>query len=263
MQAAVDRLRRLHHRFERLQVTCSSGRDTLLTVGVPPEKIVTLPEGIDTRMFYPPSPEERLAARAELGISPDARVVGCFQKDGEGWDEGTSPKLIKGPDVLVDCLIRLHAVHPVHAIIPGPSRGYVKDALTRAGIPHVAPGLVPRARLPRLYHALDLYISPSRDEGGPAGLLEAMASAVPVVSSRAGMAPDLIQHGLNGFLADVGDARGLADSAAEVFESDARRLAVGSLGRAAVEPLDWSVLAPQYAAALYAGSASDAHLHSH
>jgi hypothetical protein len=72
----------------------------------------------------------------------------------------------------------------------------------------------------------------------------------------------LIQHGVNGFLAEIGDARGLADSAAEILESDVKRLAVGSLGRLAVEPLDWSLLAPQYAAALYAMPASDAHLHS-
>ena len=178
MQAAIGRLRTVHHRFERLQVTCSIARETLLAIGVPAEKIVTLPEGVSLSTFRPPNPGAREQARRALGLPEPSLVVGCFQKDGEGWEAGDVPKTIKGPDTLVEALIRVHAERPIVALLPGPARGYVTRRLSEAGVPFCAPGFVSRAALPSLYHALDVYVSPSRDEGGPAGMLEAMASGL-------------------------------------------------------------------------------------
>jgi glycosyltransferase involved in cell wall biosynthesis len=251
MQAAIGRLRTLHRRFDRLQVTCSIGRDTLLAVGVPPEKIVTLPEGVNLATFRPADESGRSAVRRELAIAEDTMVVGCFQKDGEGWERGDLPKTVKGPDVFVDALVRLHARRPVTALIPGPARGYVAGRLASAGIPFCAPGLVPRAALPRLYHALDLYVSPSRDEGGPAGLLEAMASGIPVVSTRAGMAVDLIESGANGVLVDVNDDEGLARAAADLIASPQARRAMAGRALSTIAQYDWSVLVPRYVRDLY------------
>jgi glycosyltransferase involved in cell wall biosynthesis len=253
MQAALRRLRALHPRFTRVQVTCSSGRQTLEAVGVPPEKIVTLPVGVDLRVFAPVlDGASRSAARQALEAADGVTVIGCFQKDGTGWGEGGEPKLIKGPDILVDALALLHARYPIHVLIPGPARGYVKRRLKEAGIPFSAPGLVPRKELPRLYHALDLYMSPSRDEGGPAGALEAMASGVPIVSSRSGMPADLIDSGVNGLLVNVGDAEALASAAATLIEHPERRSALAERGLASIRPYDWPQVAARYAKELYA-----------
>lgn len=253
MLAALERLRQLHPRFDRLQVTCSSARDTLLQVGVPPEKIVTLPEGVSLDRFHPALDDrDRGTVRAELGIPHDAFVVGCFQKDGEGWGDGSVPKLVKGPDVLVATLVGLHGRRPLHALLPGPARGYVTARLAAARIPTCAPGFMPAAAMPRLYHALDAYVSPSRDEGGPAGVLEAMASGVPVVSTRTGMAVDLIEHGISGFVADIDNPDMLAESLARLSDDGDARRAIGERGRRRVAPLDWPVLARRYATDLYA-----------
>ena len=253
MQTALARLRAQHHRFSRLQVTCSSGRQTLEALGVPPDKIVMLPVGVDLRAFRPPDDETaRSAARRALGVSAATTVIGCFQKDGNGWQQGAEPKLIKGPDILVDALAQLHARYPIHALMPGPARGYVTSRLAAAGVPFSAPGMVPREELPRLYHALDLYLSPSRDEGGPAGALEAMASGVPVVSSRTGIPADLIEPGVNGVLVGVGDADALASAAAALIESPARRATIAAAALASIQPYDWRILAARYAAELYA-----------
>ena len=56
---------------------------------------------------------------------------------------------------------------------------------------------------PRYYGAMDVFVSPSRLEGGPIPLLEAMMANVVPVCSRTGFGPDLIDHGINGFLFDV------------------------------------------------------------
>jgi glycosyltransferase involved in cell wall biosynthesis len=253
IQAALRRLRLQHERFTRFQVTCSSGRETLEALGVPSEKIVMLPVGIDLRTFRPPlDSASRAAARRALEVRAGTAVIGCFQKDGNGWNEGAEPKLIKGPDVLVDALVLLHARHPIHVVVPGPARGYVTSRLKAAGVPLSAPGMVSRQELPRLYHALDLYLSPSRDEGGPAGVLEAMASGVPVASTRAGIPTDLIEAGVNGLLVSVGDAEGLASAAAELIEGPELRASLAAGGLRSIQSYDWRILAERYAAELYA-----------
>ena len=48
--------------------------------------------------------KSRQDARKRLGIPQTAVVIGSFQKDGNGWGEGKEPKLIKGPDVLLETL---------------------------------------------------------------------------------------------------------------------------------------------------------------
>ena len=60
-----------------------------------------IPIGIDVETFTLRSPDGVVAARRAFGLPESAFVVGSFQKDGVGWGEGTEPKLIKGPDVLL------------------------------------------------------------------------------------------------------------------------------------------------------------------
>lgn len=252
IRAALDRARELRSRFDRMQVTCTSGKETMLALGVPEGKIVVLPEGIDLKRFPPlRSSSDREQMRGELGVPHDRIVIGCFQKDGQGWGDGFEPKLIKGPDVLADTLERLHRRYPIFALIPGPSRGYLKRRLDQAGVPYSAPGFVPADSLPRYYHALDIYLSPSRDEGGPAGVLESMASGIPVVSTRAGMPADMIGNGVNGFLAGIEDVDGLVEGVVQLIERPDLRWRIAEQGLRAIRAYDWSVLGRRYAEELY------------
>src|SRR6185369_16601558 len=73
----------------------------------------------------------------------------------------------------------------------------------------------------RLYHALDLYLVTSRQEGGPKAVLESMACGVPLVTTRVGQAMDLVRHGVNGWLADVDDVEALSHWAGEVLSGAA------------------------------------------
>ena len=253
VQAALARLRHVQHRFQRIQVTCSSGLNTLLAVGVSPSRIVQLPEGVDVQMFRPPaSDSDRRRVRRNLGIPDDAFVIGCFQKDGEGWTDGSRPKLVKGPDVLADVLTRLKPRCPVYALLPGPSRGYVTTRLSKAEVPFVAPGFVSRSALAGFYHALDVYVSPSRDEGGPAGVLEAMASGVPVVSTLTGMPADLITSGEDGVLVPIDDAEALSEAVLRFAERPELRATIASRARSLIVQYDWSLVAARYANELYA-----------
>ena len=231
----------------------------LLDWGVPRSKLVRIPIGIDTALFRPPTPAERELARAKLAIPTGAIVVGSFQKDGVGWGEGRVPKLIKGPDVLLKAVERLNRDAPLVVLLAGPARGFVKHGLERLGVRYVHLYAKSQAELVECYHALDLYLVTSREEGGPMGLLESMASGVPVVSTRVGMAPDFIVDGVTGGLAAPEDVEGLAERALGLLALSPDVAA--TLKQKAVQSVkicDWSAVARRHLDEVYLPLVRDA-----
>ena len=78
---------------------------------------------------------------------------------------------------------------------------------------------------------VDLMVLPSYTEGLPNVVLEAFAAGVPVVATAVGGTPELVEHGVSGYLAQAGDAAALADRIRDVFASEARRREMGIRGR--------------------------------
>ncbi len=238
--------------LNKVVVSCRISGEILTRGGIAASKVERIPLGVDLARFAPPTPRDRAAARAELGIPADAVCVGSFQKDGVGWDDGNEPKLVKGPDVFVDAAAKLFARHQnLIVLLTGPARGYVKQGLDAAGVPYVHRFLSEYPRIVRCYHALDLYIISSRMEGGPKALLESWATGVPLVSTRVGMSADLIEHGRNGMLAEVEDADALAEHASGVIEDASLREVCRREALEAVRLYDWALIAEQYYEKLY------------
>ncbi len=230
-------------RLARIVTGASLIEQRLLDWGVPREKVVRIPIGVDTRLFQPPLPAQRAAARASMGIPKNAVVIGSFQKDGVGWSDGMEPKLIKGPDLLLDAVERLRGDLPVVVMLTGPARGYLKQGLERLGVPYVHRYVQSHTDLVECYHALDLYFVSSREEGGPMGLMESMASGVPVVATPVGMAPDLIVDGMTGGLTCSCSGEEIARKAREIADLPATDLnQLKQRAREAVMVADWSVV---------------------
>lgn len=208
------RLLRAHHgELERVQVTHGEMHELVLSSGIEPGKVFRIPIGVDRSLFDPQTEASRREARATLGLPADAFVVGSFQKDGVGWGDGDEPKSIKGPDVLLAALRLLYERRPeLHVLLSGPARGFVMRGLSELGVPYVHRRLERYEQIAALYAALDAYVVPSRQEGGPKGVLEAMAAGIPVVSTRVGQAAELIRDGENGRLVDVEDVEALAEA---------------------------------------------------
>ena len=231
-----DTLRRRADRISRVHVTHAEMRELVLSAGVEPGRVFRIPIGIDLEHFPLGDAGARESARSELGLPSTAFVVGSFQKDGVGFGEGLEPKLVKGPDVLVAALERLRAEVPeLHVLLTGPARGYVRRELERLGIPYRHVLARSRAELGRAYRALDVYLVPSRQEGGPKAVLEAMASGIPLVSTRVGQAQELVEHGRNGLLVDVDDTDALAASAARIHADFGLAASLREVGRATAE----------------------------
>jgi glycosyltransferase involved in cell wall biosynthesis len=205
--------------------------ELVLEAGVDPAKVFRIPIGVHLSYFEPQTPASRAAARTELALPREAFVVGSFHKDGVGFGDGLEPKWIKGPDVLLEALRLLHARIPeLHVLLAGPARGYVRAGLERLGIPYRHRFVERYAEIAGLYRALDAYLVPSRQEGGPKGMLEAMASGVPVVTTRVGQAMDLVRHGENAWLVEPEDAEALAEWTARIATSPAAAAAVVARG---------------------------------
>ena len=224
---AYEALRRDPFRFDRIQVTHAEMRDLVLSAGVPPERVFEIPIGIDLEHFPLGDAAARQRSRRALGLPASAFVVGSFQKDGVGWAEGLEPKLIKGPDVLVSALARLREAAPeLFVLLTGPARGWVRRELERRAIPYRHFLARSRAEIAAAYNALDAYVVASRQEGGPKAVLEAMATGVPLVTTRVGQVASIVEHGSNGLVVEVEDAEGLARAAARVRDDGSL---VGSL----------------------------------
>jgi glycosyltransferase involved in cell wall biosynthesis len=248
-----EAVRRRHAELERIQVPSGAMEELVLGAGVPPEKVARIPIGVDLGRFRLRGPADRLAARRTLGLPETAFVAGSFVKDGVGWGDGTEPKLIKGPDVLLAALERLRDEVPdLLVLLTGPARGYTIRGLERLGVPYRHVLLPDAGGVAEAYRALDVCLVASRDEGGPKAVLESMATGVPVVTTRVGQAADLVRNGENGFLVDVEDAEGVAASTVRVAGAPPEELdGIVRAGRETAAACSYEALRPRWQALLH------------
>ncbi len=231
--------------------SCNITKDKLTELGLPEEKITVIPLGVNLRVFGIPTPEQKQNIRSKLGISKDKIAIGSFQKDGNGWGEGLEPKMIKGPDVFCDVIEKMSRQYDLFVVLTGPARGYVKRRLESLGIPYSHHFLNDPDEVAWYYKALDLYIATGRQEGGPKSLVESLASGVPLISTKAGMAPDIVTDGENAFLCDVDDVDQIVKKSTTILEDKSIKEKIVAKGLITARQFDWSSIAQQYENHLY------------
>lgn len=247
--AACDQLARHWRRVRRLVVPNSRTLQDVLECGVDPARISVIPNGVNLSLFQPVTQDAvRLALRRELGLPDDVVVVGSFQRD---EDDAGAPKWVKGPDTFIEALALARRDAPVHALLTGPGRRYVKQGLESRQVPFTHVEQASAGAMARMYHALDMYCVSSREEGGPAPLRESMASGVPVVSTRVGLANDLLTDGENGFVVAVEDAAGLARGIVAIAADRAVGARLAAAALVTVRGLDFSVIAARLREEVY------------
>jgi N-acetyl-alpha-D-glucosaminyl L-malate synthase BshA len=95
--------------------------------------------------------------------------------------------------------------------------------------------------------ACDLFLLPSETESFGMAALEALASEVPVIATRAGGLPEVVEHGVNGYLVRVGDVPAMIEYALEILSNEELHQRMGKEGRrAAVEKFNVSRVVPHY-----------------
>jgi glycosyltransferase involved in cell wall biosynthesis len=179
--------------------------------------------GVDTNRFKP-EPRLRQQLREELRLPKDSLLVGSVGRLVAIKDHVT---LLKAVSSLAGQGLNLKV------LIVGAGPEMVK--LQR----HVAEdaNIVSRVifmgasdRVPELLNAMDVFVLPSRGEGMSNTLLEAMATALPVVASRVGGNPELIEDGRTGFLFMPGEIANLAEALKRLNDREVRQQ-VGTAAR--------------------------------
>ena len=235
-----------------LHTGSSTTKQQLLTLGVPEHKISVIPLGVNLDIFRPGTPLEREQLRRNLHIPPNRTVIGSFQKDGVGWEAGDAPKHEKGPDVFLKVVTDLSKQFRIHVLLVGPARGFVSKGLTANKIPFTNVGYLPRhADIAQYYRALDLYLITSRIEGGPAALLEAWASGIPVVTTNVGLVPDLARHQKTALITPPENTEALTDACAHIISGTIDSHSLTKQALAEVTSLSWSRIAQRYYHDLY------------
>jgi N-acetyl-alpha-D-glucosaminyl L-malate synthase BshA len=134
----------------------------------------------------------------------------------------------------------------------GPDLPQALDLAKSLGISKQVESLGEQDQVLPLLSIADLLLLPSAQESFGLAALEAMACEVPVVASRVGGLPELIDHGVSGFLHDPDDLQGMADSGIAILSDPVLHARIAANGRRAVcERYSCGLIVPRYEA-LYA-----------
>lgn len=208
--------------------------------GKPRQQVTFIPNGVDALRFRP-DPTLRRETRDELGVGPNEVVVLCARR--------FVPK-----NGVIDFAhgLRSLAAHVATTtlVFAGDSYGevdmYEKEAIGAVKKSPFASkarflGPVPNSHMHRLYAAADVSVLPSLKEATSIAGLEAMACGVPLVGTRVGGIPDLIDDGVTGKLVDHGNPQAFAAALAELIVDPPLRRTMGGAARAkVVDSLTWS-----------------------
>jgi glycosyltransferase involved in cell wall biosynthesis len=218
-------LERLTQRLtDRLTVDSPRNAEKGLADGIAtPEKYITIRCGVELDRFWQPSrPHE--AVRTELGIPPDAAVVGTVTR--------LSPQ--KAPLDFVAAAAQMAARRPeVHFVVigDGPLRAEVEAQITTEDLTarfHLT-GL--RRDVPDLLHSFDVFALTSLWEGLPRVLPQAMAAGLPIVATAVDGNAEAVEDGVNGFLTPPGDPQALASALLRLLDDPSLAAEMGAAGR--------------------------------
>jgi glycosyltransferase involved in cell wall biosynthesis len=187
------------------------------------------------QVLYPPSPEmpeDFIRVRAH-GVPFVVGIVGRITE-------------AKGHHVLLHALARLGPSAGMRLLIVGaPAPGSQQDAeyvrslharAAQAGLGGLVDWVGYQADPEPYYASMDVLAAPSTiDEGMPVVVLEAFRRGIPVIASRSGGIPELIEHGANGILVALGDHVALAEALAILRNSPALGGRLGAAARASMD----------------------------
>lgn len=207
--------------FAHWRIAVSQGlRDTYTARGVSEEHFVTVPNGIEPRRDAP----GRATARAALQLQPEHLVVLSTGR----------LTLMKGQRYLIEATAVLKPDYPKLQVVilgEGDLRRELEALVVERGLTGTVhlPGHRADARL--LLDATDVFVLPSRVEGMPLALIEAMEAGLPVVATRVIGSTEVVAHDQTGLLVPTENAQRLAAALVQLLDDGQKRAQYGQAGR--------------------------------
>ena len=201
--------------------------------GIRADKLAFIPSRCDTELFDPErwNPSSQ-TMRDRHGIPP-GRTVAIFIGRLEP-DKGVFELIAAARDVARDI-----GGDRLHTLLVGdiPDRAAVEQAVTAAGLDDAvtAVGRVAHDEVPRYLAASDVFVLPSKHEGSPRVVLEAMSMALPVIATAVGGIAEAIDDGETGLLLEDGSTGSISVALRRLLSGDVDRSALGRAARRYVE----------------------------
>jgi glycosyltransferase involved in cell wall biosynthesis len=211
-----QRLQRLAYQLaHRVVANSSAAADRLIEEGVPDWRIVQIANGIDMSRFVPPA-----HARPRRVITTVANL-----RPG------------KGHDVLLKAAARVVRRIPdvrFHIVGDGSERKALEQQASALRISAQVSFLGHRDDVPQILQESDIFAFPSFMEASPNAVIEAMAAGLPIVATRVGGIPEVIEHETSGVLVPPRDDRALAAGILRLIERPELASRVGDAARQTV-----------------------------
>ena len=209
-------IRFLRH-ADRLVTLCSQAFAEAAAQGFADTKIAVIPNGVDAGRF---KPQQSQGSQRKRIVYVGSLVT------------------TKGVDILIDALYSLRQEQQEIALEifgSGPAENQLKEKSAALGL---ADAVRFYGTVTDIEHYLGIpciVVQPSLSEGMSNVILEAMAAGLPVVATRTGAAPDIIQDTVNGLLVDVGSAEQIHDAIGRLLADEGFARRIGVQARASIE----------------------------
>jgi L-malate glycosyltransferase len=211
---------------------CQAVRQKAVSLGMPGERIVTFPWGVDLEHFNPPQ-RERPSEGPFILLST------------RSWEP------VYGVDVLARGFVQAARKRPELRLVMlggGSQAGLLQEIFSRGGVLERVdfPGQVGQAGLPAYYQSAHLYASASHSDGSSVSLLEAMACGLPAAVSDTPGNREWVEPGVTGWWFPDGDSGALAGVLLEALEERGYLAQMGRAARRVAERrADWMSNFPQ------------------
>ena len=197
--------------------------ETVRDFTVPAERIEVIPNFVDTRFWRPgrePCHRSKLAPEGEKIVMHVSNY-----------------RAVKRAQDIIRVFARIRESVPARLVLvgDGPDRPRALALATEMGLREHVLFLGRHAAVEELLSCADLFLLPSETESFGLAALEAMACGAPVVASKVGGLPDVVEDGVTGHLLPVGDVEAMAEAGVRILSDDEYRKKLSDAGRALAE----------------------------
>jgi L-malate glycosyltransferase len=210
-------------------------RETVERFGIEADRIEVVPNFVDVERYG----RDLYPCRKAALLEPDEKLVMHI----------SNFRPVKRVRDVIRIFDGIRARHPARLVLvgDGPDRAEAADEAARLGVADRVIFLGKQDSVAELLACADLFLLPSESESFGLSALEAMASGVPVIATRVGGLPEVVESGVTGHLAPLGAVEEMADAAVSLLKDpDAWQRASGAARRTAVERFGAARVVEQY-----------------
>ncbi|ADT85070.1 glycosyltransferase family 4 protein [Thermococcus barophilus] len=223
-------------KIDKIIVLDPRAKRYFIKIGVSPEKIVVIPNGIDYESLQ--SFKENVEKyKTHKGNVKTILYVGRLQKE-----KGVKELILAFNELLKKEKFNLNLL----IVGDGPQRQELENLVRKLGIEDkvMFTGYLTGKPLLQAYYSADVFILPSKFEGVPTAILEAMATGLPIIATKVGGIPWIVKEERNGYLVDTSQVpSNLINTIIILISNQKQILKISTINKKDSQKYDWKNIA--------------------